>query len=336
MSQRSCAVSQSTRAAKMPSDTTPRVSLGFARLDVLVVLACACCAASLVITSASHSRMIDGTTLDRQQLTAIYAGMLVAAGQTSGHRLPTPGLVNRLAVNGQQIPGSGMEDVSRNNSRYLWSHCIMDGITTPAHLIGPTEVSPVVVPDSNYDFTKYNPAADVFWDDGFTTQISGSGGQTCNTSYANLAVIGLRKRFVWWRPLSPLPGMHAILGTRAWQITSEASPMAGDAYRKSPTLLLHGPPDRWFGNIVYIDGHAGLESDSLGESTFTCGNTEVRQDLLHFQEWGNDGVGCYSIVGAGAGPGTPNGAACGDTWLGIFPNNATATAMIPSYDALLP
>lgn len=112
--------------------------------------------------------------------------------------------------------------------------------------------------------------------------------------------------------------------------------MNGDAYTKSPTLLLHGPPNRWFGNIVYIDGHAELEADSRGDSTFTCGNAPIQVELMHFCEWGNDGVGCFSLSGPGAGPGTPNGATSGDTWLGIFPNNVTATAMIPAFDFLLP
>lgn len=181
--------------------------------------------------------MVDGTAQDRRQQSDIYAGMLVAAGQNPGQRLPTPGLVNRLAANGQQIPGAGLEDASKNNSKNLWSHCVMDSIVTPSQLIGPTEVSPTVVPDSDYDYSKYNPAADVFWDDSFSAQISGSGGAKCNTSFANLAIIGLRKRLVWWRPYAPTPGSHAVLGTRAWQITSEVSPMNGDAYTRSPTLL---------------------------------------------------------------------------------------------------
>lgn len=326
-----------------PKQTINRTTLWYGaarrantRRDIVVALASTAVLLAVLVTSASHSRMVDGTAQDRRQQSDIYASMLLAAGQNPGQRLPTPGLVNRLAANGQQVPGAGLEDVTRNNSKNLWSHCIMDSIVTPSQLIGPTEISPVVLPDTDYDYSKYNPAADVFWDDSFSAQISGSGGVKCNTSFANLAVIGLRKRLVWWRPYAPTPGMHAVLGTRSWQIWSEANPMNGDAYTKSPTLLLHGPPNRWFGNIVYIDGHAELEADSRGESTFTCGNAPVQVELMHFAEWGNDGVGCFPSSGPGAGPGTPNGATSGDTWLGIFPNNVTATAMIPAFDMLLP
>jgi hypothetical protein len=151
-----------------------------------------------------------------------------------------------------------------------------------------------------------------------------------------LAIIGLRKNLVWFKAFSPDGGQRGMIGNRAWQITSEANPVAGDAFTKSPTLRLHQDEKNWEGNIVYTDGHGSMAEGPFGEVQYRCGNSELKKDLLHLCEWGNDGVGCYSSQGPGAGPGTPNGATGGDTWLGIFPNNVTATAMIPAFDALLP
>jgi hypothetical protein len=197
-------------------------------------------------------------------------------------------------------------------------------------------VNPIVTEYKTYDFSQYAPAQDKYWDEGFSAQIAGTGGTVCNTSYAHLAIIGLRKQLVWFKAFAPDGGQRGMIGNRSWQITSESNPVSGTQFTLSPTLRLHGDDKNWEGNVVYTDGHGTMAEGPFGETQYRCGNSELKKDLLYFPEWGNDGVGCYSSSGPGAGPGTPNGATSGDTWMGIFPNNVTATAMIPAYDALLP
>jgi hypothetical protein len=257
--------------------------------------------------------------------------MVGRANETKG-KMPTPGLINRLSYNGQQIPGEGEEDFAQNRTQNLYSACVAQQLFNTDILIGATEVNQVVKPYTNYNYAAYRPATDVYWDPNMKAKIDAApGADECHTSYAHQILCGLRKSQHWRNNLDSTRPHFATRGVKNGVVT-------GDDYEQSPTLRLHGPGKTWEGNVCFGDTHMEFVETFRPDGVFyECGTFNggnLTKDNL-FQCGGTTpaeftGNGCVDVNATNA----PQPWAGGDAMLGIHPNTPTKWIAIPVYDRL--
>ena len=156
--------------------------------------------------------------------------------------LPSPGLVERLPIDGVRIPGRGAEDISQNTTANLFSLHSAQNYFSPDMSVGPTEPNPVVTVFDAYNYQAYSPATGKAWDPNFKADLqTGS-----NVSYAHMPLYGLLKDKYWRDTFS---------GSSAIPILGNRGPHNGVSDPKSWTLKIHEPHDQWSGNICFADGH---------------------------------------------------------------------------------
>ncbi len=282
----------------------------FTLVELLVVVAIIALLISLLLPALGRAQRAAKTVNDAANITQVHKGFLSYANSDSKGRLPTPGLISRLPVQGAgpggataTVPGQGEEDISKNNTASLYSSMIAANFVTPDVLYSPVEENPIVRQMTNYNFQAYNPAAPAptFWDPGFYANIHlapGAGASAvCHTSYAHLALIGDRKKLYWTNRAG---STRPVLGNRG----THRGAFSGDNYRLSYTLLFHDPRDTWEGNICFGDNHVNLEKSVIPDTVqFECGSINLRKDNIDTYEDFNSG-GCKGMLE-------------GDTWLCI-------------------
>ncbi|MHC4413998.1 MAG: type II secretion system protein [Planctomycetota bacterium] len=224
---------------------------GFTLIELLVVIAIIALLVGLLLPALAKAQRNAKSMKDSAQIKEIHQAFLNFATSHKG-KLPTPGLINRDADPFLgQIPESGPENNRENRTSYLYSAMIALDYFNTDILIGPTEVNPVVVEDTNYDYSEYAPGDDTYWDREFDMKIYSTPdtGNECNASYAHMAICGDRKS-VKWRD-SQAPG-DPVVGTRG---TEDGLGPGEDEYERSPVILLHGGRRQWVGNVCFNDNH---------------------------------------------------------------------------------
>lgn len=221
-----------------------RARIGFTLAELLAVTASAVPLIAVAIPTLAQVRGRGGTLQDAAQILEIHAAFLQFAADGDG-TLPTPGLINTQGSK----PG-GPQNYSENKTANVYSSMIAQEYITTEVVVGPTEVNPVVQVDKDYDFNAYDPRNDSFWDRTFAAAIWGTPpAQEANFSYAHLAVCG-KRRDLKWRDTGS--ASDPILGTRG---VKDGVGQGNPEYDLSPTLLLHGDPAVWEGNICFSDHH---------------------------------------------------------------------------------
>jgi len=221
---------------------------GFTLIELLVVVAIIALLIGLLLPALAKARRNARSMKDKTQIREIHQSMLVWA-EDNKNRLPTPGLIDRQVdiYTGQNLPGRGQEDTTVNNSAPLFSSLIALEFFNPDIAHGPTETSPLVSEDQDYDYSAYDPSpsVDQYWDPNFLADVS----TESNVSYFHMAICGRRKKDKWRNTQEAGDPIMATRGT-------DNGVIDGALYNDSLTLQLHGADRQWVGNIVFNDNSA--------------------------------------------------------------------------------
>ncbi|MDA0803246.1 MAG: prepilin-type N-terminal cleavage/methylation domain-containing protein [Planctomycetota bacterium] len=268
---------------------------GFTLVELLVVMAIIAILLGLLLPALNKARATAKQVKDATQIGQIHKGWLIKAAENARGDFPLPGEINRLAFNGNQVPGRGSIDESKNTHAALHSWAITQSLVSPKVLVSTAEASGRVIECLNYNYSLYNPALDVYWDDmNFKTDLQ----TVCNTSYATMPLETRARRTREWK--SSNNSKFAILGNRGIDGGIVANMNA------SKTIEIHGGPKEWEGNLCFNDNHtifvdtffpegmslvAGLpdnifKSDATDYSDSFLTITSVATDPLnHVKEW---------------------------------------------------
>lgn len=214
----------------------------FTLIELLVVMAIIALLIGLLLPALAKARATARQLKDGTQVKQVHQAWVVFSRQFDGI-FPTPGLIDRLPLNGTEIPGRGDEDRTVNHTAFVHSACIMQNFYDPEIIVGPTEQNANILVKDDYDYSKYNVATDVYWDDSMRCKLA----SICHTSYASTPIGGERKKQQWRESLD---SKFAIVGNRG--------PKDGQTLQKSVTYELHGGRNQWVGNVCYNDNHVDV------------------------------------------------------------------------------
>lgn len=252
---------------------------GFTLIELLVVMAIIALLIGLLLPALSRARSEARRLKDSTQIQQVHKSWLIFAREFEG-TLPTPGLINRIGMQ----PGSGVEDITRNDTSGVYSSCIAQNYFSPTICVGPTEPSGSIFVKADYNYDLYDPSMDSYWDASFGDLLE----QDCNASYAHMPLIGARKKKEWKDSLN---SKFAIISNRG---PTDGS--LGQPYRDSLTLRIHGGEKEWLGNVCFNDNHVSAERSFTPDGvTYFFQNAQSPDNIFKI-DTGDDGIDIVNTI----------------------------------------
>ncbi|MHC5004503.1 MAG: type II secretion system protein [Planctomycetota bacterium] len=267
---------------------------GFTLIELLVVMAIIALLVGLLLPALAKARATAKLTKDGTQVKQVHQSFLIFSREFDGV-LPTPGLINRKQVPGLgHIPGRGDEDFAKNNHANMYSVCIMQNYFSPDLCVGTTEVNGNVSVKDDYNWEKYDPQADIYWDQSFQAKLN----SVCNVSYATMPIAGDRK-VQHWR--DSMDSKFAVVGNRGPK--GDSSPQGHLAnMATSLTREIHGSSEEWVGQICYNDNHLEVQKTFWPDGiNYTDVDGNSQPDNLFWNDTGSgltkgDGTDIYLTI----------------------------------------
>ncbi len=290
---------------------------GFTLVELLVVIAIIALLIGLLLPALAKAQQSARTVKDANQLAQIHKAFMIFAESDPGGYLPMPGRINRFThPNLGSQPGKGPQNYKKDSTGHLYSSMIAQEFFNLDLPISPVESNPVVSQygtDSNddgtaYEYAAYDPPSDTYWmgdeaDPGSVapgTAPSGSPNTVfrskinrpptngrSHTSYAHSMMSGDRRNYTW---RNTNDSSKVVLGNRG----VKNGDTSGDDYRKSWTLLFHGPDKEWHGHVVFGDNHVEYSKSFYPTNvSHECGLDSIIQDNIFVAEFDQ----CGSLAG---------------------------------------
>ena len=302
---------------------------GFTLVELLVVIAIIALLIGLLLPALAKAQQAARTVKDSNQLAQIHKAFMIFAESDPGGYLPMPGRINRFThPNLGRVPGKGPQNYTKDSTGHLYSSMIAQEFFNVDLPISPVEQNPVISQygtesvdaGTAYDYNQYDPPSDTYWmGDGadptsvqpgtaavgtpntvFRAKINrqlAQGGRG-HTSYAHSMMCGDRRNYTW---RNTNDSSKVVLGNRGVR----NGDTNGNDYRRSWTLLFHGPDKEWHGHVVFGDNHVEYSKSFFPTNvSHECGLDSIVQDNIFNAEFES----CGSVTGSWK---------QGDAWLGM-------------------
>lgn len=298
-----------------------RYARGFTLVELLVVVSIIALLIGLILPALSGARdeALRARCLTNKR--GIHQG-LVAWAQNNNGAYPLPSAVDRADATEVAPQGAWQKDRTGNVWSLLIFNRV---VAEPAVFVSPAEINPDVMPidEQAYDYVRpgdplltsdqrrfnapnTNRPRGAVYDPSFkgtpydaplmgasdADGLAGTTGVVCNNSYAHAPLIGAYAKK--WGTINTSAN-DAVLSNRGpeyangstvprenaddWRLTR------GQYGTDSLSLLVHGGPERWVGNVVFNDGHAKRQSGpALEAATLRGTNGDVYVDNIFVSE----------------------------------------------------